>query len=238
MVSQHGYILRLVSDALPAGPAAPVAFRVEGTNGDPLVRYEESHDEDLHLIAVRRHLTGIQHVHPELAADGTWSIPLVLTPDAWLVFADFVPAGHDEAMILGADLAVAGGYDPQPLPEPATTAEVEGYTVTLEGQLVAGEESELTMPAIGAACRSPTCGPTSPPTATSWPCATATWPTCTPTPPVSPVTERRHRGLASRSTPPHLRWVSPTVPRLQARRCRADGRTPHAPTAPPPRRPA
>jgi hypothetical protein len=145
MVSQHGYTLRLVSDASPAEPATPVAFRIEGPDGDPVVRYEESHDEDLHLIAVRRDMTGFQHVHPALAADGTWSVPLALTPGDWRVFADFMPAGHDEAMTLGADLAVAGDYDPQPLPEPATTADVDGYTVTLDGQLVPGNESELTL---------------------------------------------------------------------------------------------
>jgi hypothetical protein len=143
MVSQHGYTLRLFDDALPAGPATPVAFRVEDPDGEPLVDYEESHDEDLHLIAVRRDMTGFQHVHPDLAADGTWSVPVALNPGDWRIFADFTPAGLDEAMILGTDLAVAGDYDPQPLPEPATTAEVDGYTVTLDGQLVPGEESEL-----------------------------------------------------------------------------------------------
>jgi hypothetical protein len=61
------------------------------------------------------------------------------------VFADFAPAGHGDNLILGADLAVAGGYDPQPLPEPADTAEVDGYAVTLDGDLVPGQESEVTL---------------------------------------------------------------------------------------------
>jgi hypothetical protein len=143
-VSEDGYTLDAAA-SLPAGAATPVSFRVLGPDGQPVTAYETAHDEDLHLIAVRRDLTGYQHVHPDLAPDGTWSIPLDLTAGSWRLFADFDPAGDDPALVLGADVAVAGTYTPQPLPEPATTAEVDGYTVTLDGQLVPGQESELTL---------------------------------------------------------------------------------------------
>jgi hypothetical protein len=143
-ISENGYILD-VPDTLPAGAATAAAFRVLGPDGRPVTAYDNSHDEDLHLIAVSRDLTGYQHVHPELSAHGTWSIPLDLTPGTWRLFADFDPAGDDPALVLGADVAVAGDNAPQPLPEPSTTAEVDGYTVTLEGQLVPGQESELTL---------------------------------------------------------------------------------------------
>ena len=143
-ISQDGYTLE-VADQLPAGAATPVSFQILGRDGRPVTAYDTAHDEDLHLIAVRRDLTGYQHVHPELAADGTWSIPLDLTAGTWRLFADFDPAGDDAALVLGADVAVAGTYRPQPLPEPSHTAEVDGYTVTLDGQLVPGQESELTL---------------------------------------------------------------------------------------------
>ncbi len=143
-VSQDGYTLDVARD-LPAGTATPVSFRVLGPDGQPVTAYDESHEEDLHLIAVRRDTTGFQHVHPQLAADGTWSVPLELTAGSWRLFADFDPAGADAALTLGTDVAVAGEYAPQPLPAPASTAEVDGYTVTLDGDLVPGEESELTL---------------------------------------------------------------------------------------------
>ena len=145
LVSQDGYTLDLGDPDLPAGPATPVAFRVLGPDGRALTGYDTSHDEDLHLIAVRRDLTGFQHVHPELGPDGTWRTPLELTPGSWRLFADFDPAGGDGALTLGADVPVAGQYTPQPLPEPSRTAEVDGYTVTLDGELVPGRESELTL---------------------------------------------------------------------------------------------
>ena len=145
LVSQDGYTLALSTDTLPAGPAAPVAFRILGPDGSAVTAFDESHDEDLHLIAVRRDLTGFQHVHPALASDGTWTTPLALTPGTWRLFADFVPAADGENRTLGADLAVPGPYDPAPLPTESRTVEVDGYTVTLDGDLVAGEESELTL---------------------------------------------------------------------------------------------
>ncbi len=145
MVSQDGYTLELAENSLPAGDATPLAFQVVGPDGAPVIGYELTHDKELHLIAVRRDMAGFQHVHPELAEDGTWSIPLALTAGQWRLFADFSPAGHGETLILGADLAVAGDYAPGPLPEPAVTADVDGYTVTLDGELIPGQESELTL---------------------------------------------------------------------------------------------
>jgi hypothetical protein len=60
------------------------------------------------------------------------------------VFADFVPA-DGEGLTLGADLAVAGTYTPQPLPGQIATAQIDGYTVTLAGDLRPGAESQLTL---------------------------------------------------------------------------------------------
>lgn len=145
MVSQDGYTLALAEDALAASASVPVAFRVLGADGAPVTAYVESQDKDLHFIAVRRDLTGFQHVHPELGPDGTWRTSLALTPGQWRVFADFTPAGHDGGLTLGADLAVAGDYAPRSLPDPTDTATVADYTVTLDGVLVAGQESELTL---------------------------------------------------------------------------------------------
>ncbi|MGY1815572.1 hypothetical protein [Blastococcus sp. SYSU D00820] len=143
-VSDQGVTLALDSGVLPAGPATPVAFRVLGADGAPLTAYTEEHGEDLHLVAVRRDLSGYQHVHPEMAADGTWTTSLDLTPGSWRLLADTTPAGGP-ALVLGADLSVPGEYTPAPLPEPSLTAEVDGYTVVLTGELVPGRETELTL---------------------------------------------------------------------------------------------
>jgi hypothetical protein len=148
MNSEHGYTLDLDSTILAAG-RAPVKFRVSGPDGKPVTDYEPTHDKELHFIAVRRDMSGFQHVHPTLARSGeeagTWTTELELTPGAWRVFADFRATAHGETMTLGGDISVPGTYQPMPLPPVSQTAEVDGYTVTLKGQLVPGESSELTL---------------------------------------------------------------------------------------------
>ncbi|RJK97533.1 hypothetical protein D5H78_00355 [Vallicoccus soli] len=142
-VAQDGYALRLAQRALPAGEGVPLAFRLEGPDGRAVTAYDERHERDLHLVAVRRDLTGFQHVHPRLGADGTWSVPLDLTPGAWRVVVDTAPRGYDGSLVLGADLLVPGDHEPEPLPAPATAATADGYEVTLDGGLVPGEPSTL-----------------------------------------------------------------------------------------------
>jgi hypothetical protein len=145
MVSEDGYTLALDGAAAPAGPATPLAFRILGPDGAAVVAFDDSHEEAMHLIAVRRDLSGFQHVHPTLDADGVWRVPLALTPGSWRVFADFTPSADGENRTLGADLAVAGAFAPEPLPAESRTAEVDGYTVVLTGDLEPGTESPLTL---------------------------------------------------------------------------------------------
>ncbi len=144
MVSQNGYTFRLAKDGATPGRDVPIEFTIEGPAGEPVTEYDVEHEKRLHLIAVRRDFSGFQHVHPELDADGVWSTELALTPGNWRLFADFAPSGAD-GVTLGADLAVSGDYRPKPPSGEVRTAEVDGYTVTLEGDLTAGEDARLTL---------------------------------------------------------------------------------------------
>lgn len=142
---EGGYTLRLDEAELPRGTGVPLRFRVDDASGAPVTHYVESHEKLLHLIVVRHDLAGYQHVHPVLDDSGTWSVPLDLgEPGPYRVIADFV-AADGPAVTVSADLTVAGRYQPKPLPAPAATAGVDGYTVTLAGVGRAGEPSELTL---------------------------------------------------------------------------------------------
>jgi len=146
LVAQDGYTLDLGRRQLPAADDVPLEFRILGPDGRPVTRYTTGHGEDLHLIVVRRDLTGFQHVHPQLDSAGTWSVPLDLSEaGVYRVFADFTPADREGSLTLGADLSVAGDLRPQPLPAASRTADVDGYTVTLDGALEPGREAELTL---------------------------------------------------------------------------------------------
>ncbi|WP_204300841.1 hypothetical protein [Actinoplanes campanulatus] len=143
-IAQGGYRLSPATTRLTVGEPGPFAFQVLGPDGKPVTSYTRNHDKDLHLIVVRRDLSGYQHLHPVLGADGTWSVPIgVDTPGQYRVLADFQPAAEPEALTLGVDVPAAGDYQPVPLPPAARTAEVDGYTVTLDGDLAAGASSAL-----------------------------------------------------------------------------------------------
>jgi hypothetical protein len=145
-VSADGYTLRPLGAAPVAGRSGEFAFAIVDAAGTPVTGFQVSHDKRLHLIVARRDLTGFQHLHPQMSPDGTWRTPLTLAQAGqWRVFADFLPDGHDEQVILGVDVPVAGDYQPQPLPAPAGTATVDDYTVAVDGDLVAGHTSRLTL---------------------------------------------------------------------------------------------
>lgn len=145
-MSTDGFTLHLDTDSLPQGRPAELAFRVLGPQGRVVTGYTPTHTKDLHLIVVRRDGTGFQHLHPDRDATGRWSVPLTLpAAGAYKVFADTAPTGHPEAIALAADLQVAGDYRPAPLPAVSRTTQVDGYTVTIAGDLVAGRQSPLVL---------------------------------------------------------------------------------------------
>jgi hypothetical protein len=142
-LAEDGYRFELETSVV--GAAGELRFRILGPDDQPQQAYERVHDKELHLIVVRRDLTGYQHLHPTRDAQGTWSTPLVL-PQAgpYKVFADFTLPSREQALILGADLTVPGAYAPVPLPPASPTVDVSGYQVGLHGALTAGSSSELT----------------------------------------------------------------------------------------------
>lgn len=146
MVSQAGYTLRPAQTPAQPGTESELRFWISDSTGAPVTGYTETHDKDLHLILVRRDLAHYQHVHPTLADDGMWTVPVnVPAAGQYRMFADFQPDGRDDGLTLGADFAVAGDYAPVPVPEPAATATVDGYAVTISGRLTPGKTSKLTL---------------------------------------------------------------------------------------------
>ncbi len=141
MVSSGGYTLALRDTVEQAGRGRTVSFVIEGPDG-PVTTYDVRHGKRLHLIVVRRDFGGFQHVHPTLAADGTWTTSLDLTPGQWRVFADFEPTGGDP-LTLGSDLSVPGRVVAPPSSGATRVSAVDGYRVNLAGDLVAGRHSML-----------------------------------------------------------------------------------------------
>lgn len=135
-LSAGGLTMLPVSTTFPAGKRQPFRFRIGGPGGAPVTTYAIVHDKPLHLIVVRRDLSGYQHLHPVMAPDGTWSIDLTLAAaGSYRAVADFtaIVGGRPIATTLGTDLTVAGAFAPAALPAPARTAVTDGFTVNYEG---------------------------------------------------------------------------------------------------------
>ena len=142
--SLRGYTLAPADPTLNVGTPTDFSFRIIGPNGAPVTAFDEEHTKRLHLIVVRRDTTGFQHLHPVMAADCTWRVPLTVpTAGSYRAFADFTPTGAGP-LTLGVDLAAAGEQTPV-RHQPARTAQLDGYQVQLEGDLVPGAASPLTL---------------------------------------------------------------------------------------------
>lgn len=142
--SRGGYTLTPTATTLAPGPDQPFSFTISGPDGAPVTAYDVEHEKRMHLIVVRRDTSGFQHVHPELSSDGTWTVPLDLpVGGSYRAYADFKPTGA-EATTLGADLAVPGDFQPAAY-QPSREATVDGYRVRLDGDLVPGQSSKVTL---------------------------------------------------------------------------------------------
>jgi hypothetical protein len=132
------------STRFAAGRPTAWTFRITDAQGMAVTRFEVDQTKLLHLIVVRSDLTGYQHLHPTLGSGGLWSIPLNLAnPGSYRAIADFTTAGKRYA--LGVNLKVPGKASLAPLPSPASTSSVDGYSVSLaHGPLHAGTEAQLT----------------------------------------------------------------------------------------------
>ena len=144
-VSQDGYALVPGASKLKASRSARFSFRIVDSEGTPVKDFDTLHAREMHMIAVRRDLSGFQHIHPELASDGTWSARIDTSkPGAYRVFADFAVSGTP--ITLGTDLLVPGAAIVNDLPAPALTATAgDGYEATIsQGDAGSATSFEIT----------------------------------------------------------------------------------------------
>ncbi|MEV1320986.1 copper resistance protein CopC [Micromonospora arborensis] len=136
-VSAGGYTLQPLERSQPPGVRADYRFRIVGTDRQVATRFAVVHDKPLHMIVVGRDLSGYQHLHPTMASDGTWSVPLTLArPGGYRIYADFSVTRADGAqlpLVLGVDHSVAGAYAPTALPPAQPQAAAGPFEVSMTG---------------------------------------------------------------------------------------------------------
>ena len=129
---------------LRRGRTETLRFRIVDEHGAAVRDFDVTHEKRMHLILARRDLTGFQHLHPELAADGTWSADVRLDARRLLPPVRRLLARRPPRT-LAADLRVDGAADLRPLPAPQPAAVSDGgYDVRLDaGDARPGEEADL-----------------------------------------------------------------------------------------------
>jgi hypothetical protein len=143
-VAEDGHLLAVESTTLPRDRAVSLAFRIVAPGGRALTAFDVEHEAPMHLIVVRRDLTGYQHLHPTLDPSGRWSVRVRL-PEAgvYRAYADFRAGGR--AYTLATDLFVGGPFEPVALPAPGAVDSRDGYRATLAtGPVAAGRATHLT----------------------------------------------------------------------------------------------
>ena len=139
-----GVRLVLATTTLAAGEPTRVELRLVGDDGAPVTELDETHDEPpLHLILVRRDLTGYLHLHPDRVGERFVADVTLPEPGVWRAYADFERDG--EKIVLGRDLVVPGAFAPRAPAATDDVAEADGYRIALAaGDLRAGTEATLT----------------------------------------------------------------------------------------------
>lgn len=145
-IAASGFVIGPVRAPEAAGVEGELAFEIVTTAGEPVTEYETAHGKQLHLIVVRSDGSEYRHVHPVLDTEtGTWSLPWTWDgAGAYRVYADFT-AGDGTSATLARTVNVAGVMTPTPSGGVTASDSVDGFDVTISGDLVAGTGSELTV---------------------------------------------------------------------------------------------
>lgn len=142
----QGVTLELGTQTIAAGKSTDITFKIT-RGGETITDFVESHTKMMHVVIVREDLTGYQHLHPVMAADGNWTLPVKFaTGGNYHIVSDFkiTEGARDVNYVLGTDVIVDGEQTaPVTLPAPADRIEVDGFVISLSGALSASEHGML-----------------------------------------------------------------------------------------------
>jgi hypothetical protein len=137
-----GYVL--VTDATQPS-AASMALHIKGPDGKRITEFPEVHGSKLHVVVIRPDLSGFQHLHPDIGADGSFVVPID-QPGKWHIVVDTQPAGATAPVVLATNVDDEVPVDTVKLPAPADDVIVGdlsivhrglNFTVTTKGGSVA-----------------------------------------------------------------------------------------------------
>jgi hypothetical protein len=109
-----GYVL--VTDATQPS-AASMAMHIKGPDGQRVTDFTEVHGSKMHVVVIRPDLSDFRHLHPEIAADGSFVVPIG-DPGKWHIVVDAQPAGATTPVVLATNIDDEVPVDTVKLPAP------------------------------------------------------------------------------------------------------------------------
>ncbi len=132
------------------------AFSIVDDLGKVVKDFAITHTKPMHIIVVRKDLTGFQHLHPDFNQNtGIFTLSEITFPTEgqYRIFADFAASGGQiDAMAMPMtttifqDVQVGKTYEPQPIGTQERSKTIAGYQVRLDTEplIVSGKETTLT----------------------------------------------------------------------------------------------
>jgi hypothetical protein len=132
---QHGQtelIVQAELDSVQPEEPTKLTMMLHGADGKMLKDFETVHEQKLHLIIVRDALDRFDHIHPEIDPAGNITATHTFaTPGTYKLFADFKPAGQEQA-VAKASVKVGGDAPVRPELIPNVPGTVSGDGLTAE----------------------------------------------------------------------------------------------------------
>lgn len=149
-VRNYGLDLKTIPAVVRAGEKFTLLLTaLRPGSGEPVTSFYWVHTKQWHLFVISQNMEYFQHIHPVMAADGTWSIDVVLpAPGYYEILSDFFPSGGTSQFI--ARPLVTAGYQgdliqdeahlvPDVLPVKKTIGDLTATISCDPPQLVAGQ---------------------------------------------------------------------------------------------------
>ncbi|MCS7464350.1 hypothetical protein N0M98_30045 [Paenibacillus doosanensis] len=141
-----------------AGKDTNVSIQISDSAGNPVDKFDVSHEQQMHLIVVSKDLSYFEHIHPAYQGKGVFDVTAKLpVAGEYKLFADFVPSGQGSVTRSQWVTVQGNAPKPQPIqPDASLTKTADGKEVTLAtGKLEAGKEASLTFTIKDAATKQP-----------------------------------------------------------------------------------
>jgi hypothetical protein len=124
-----GYVL--VNDSNQPSKSA-TGLHIIGPDGQRVTDYVEAHGAKLHVVLIRFDLSGFEHLHPDIGADGSFVVPRD-KPGKWHIVVEAQPAGAAAPIVLATNVDDEVPIKEVALPKPNDKVTVNDLIVARQG---------------------------------------------------------------------------------------------------------